>query len=221
MLMERKKGKYAHVLSSDGTLRINVPEGTEGAVKRDYETSDGKKGTKYELVYEAVKGYISKMAFYDGDFGKTLNLRIIDAEHEPITLVFNTTTAFGEDVMRKLPNVNLKEEIVIRPYAFTDEENRIKKGVAITQGNKKINNFFYDPTTKKPVNGFPLVEGVAADYDKEDWKMHFMKCRKFLITYVEQNILGKVVKRDDDHSDDDMKPVEYPTEDINPEDIPF
>ena len=34
------------ILGSDGTLRLTVDEGTEGAKLRTYETSDGKQGSR-------------------------------------------------------------------------------------------------------------------------------------------------------------------------------
>ncbi len=70
----QREGKFVSILA-DGKMHMTVPEGTEGAVKRDYETSDGKKGTKHELVYTELSGMIEKIEFYEGDFGKSSQSR--------------------------------------------------------------------------------------------------------------------------------------------------
>ena len=106
-----------NILGSDGTLRLSVPEGTEGAVKREYETSDGKKGTKFELLFKSLCGKITNMQMFDGDYGKNL-LVTLSYDGGADTISFNTTSPFGEDFMKKLPNINLDEFVTIGiPYS--------------------------------------------------------------------------------------------------------
>ncbi len=170
--------KYLNILS-DGTLRMSVPEGTEGAIKREYETSDGKTGTKNELVFSEISGFLTKVSFFEGSFGKLLHLTIKDNEEEYVLSV-GTESNFGEDLMKKLPAIDLEEMLTITPYSFEDDKGKKKRGVTIKQKDKKIENFYYDKETKKNKFGYPNPK-ITKKMDKDKWKLHFMEARMFLI----------------------------------------
>lgn len=202
--------KFLSILS-DGTMRLSVPEGTEGAVKREYETSDGKTGTKYELVYTELSGTISKIAFWDGDFGKLLQLTVTDGEEDPIVLSIGTASSFGEDIMKKLPAIDLLQPVVIAPYAFEDDKGKKRKGVTLKQGDKKIESFYYDKETKKNTNGLPDVV-LKKKMTSDDWKMYFLSVRLFLI-----DDLSKRFNLENTEAVADKKFEEFNKE----EDVPF
>ena len=210
---------YLSVLGSDGSIRPTVNENTEGAVKRDYESSDGKKGTKFELVYKAIGGKITGLAFYDGDYGKNLQ---IDITHDAgtHTLSLGTASNFGEDFLKKLPNIDLNEEVVITPYAFEDEKGKMKKGVTITQDGEKIQNFFYDAEKKVNLHGYPkLTQKQIDSFDTDDWKVYFIGARKFLIEYAIKNIPLFATTANKANGSDTK--VAYPTNDNDGEDVAF
>ena len=64
MLQKKEDKTYASILA-DGKIHITVPEGTPEASLRTYETSDGKSGSKWELVYTSIIGKITKVGFRD------------------------------------------------------------------------------------------------------------------------------------------------------------
>ena len=194
-LIKNDKEEYVSVLGN-GTLRIVVPKGTEGAVEREYETSDGKKGVKYELIFNSLVGKITDVKFFDGDFGKLIQAVITDGEGS-LTLSLPTNQNFGEDFMKKLPVIDLEKEVKITPYSFEDEKGKTRKGLTIEQDGKKIQNFFYDAEKKANINKYPNPKGDTKEYDSDDWKMYFMEARKFLTKYVEDNIIPKFVKNED------------------------
>lgn len=194
-----------NILGSDGTLRLSVPEGTEGAVYREYETSDGKKGSKWELIFKSLCGRITNLQMFDGDYGKNLLVTLAYTGGED-TISFNTTTPFGEDFMKKLPNINLDEFVTIAPYNFTDDNGKVRKGVTVTQGDVKLSNYFYNPEEKKNLHGYPEPEGDTSMYDKDDWKIYFTQCRKFLVKNVEEKFLPAYAHMITGTS------VDYPTE---------
>lgn len=202
--------KFLSILS-DGTMRLSVPEGTEGAVKREYETSDGKTGTKYELVYTELSGTITKIAFWDGDFGKLLQLTVTDGEEDPIVLSIGTASSFGEDIMKKLPAIDLLQPVVIAPYAFEDDKGKKRKGVTLKQSDKKIESFYYDKETKKNINGLPDVV-LKKKMTSDDWKMYFLSVRLFLI-----DDLSKRFNLENTEAVADKKFEEFNKE----EDVPF
>ncbi len=76
ILESRDYKKYINILGSDGTFRLEVDSDNPDAVRRDYETSDGKTGTKYELVFQTAKGKISDIGFNEGDYGENIILTL-------------------------------------------------------------------------------------------------------------------------------------------------
>lgn len=182
LINKSSNDKFLSILS-DGTIRLSVPEGTEGAVRREYETSDGKTGVKHELVYTELSGMLTDVKFFEGDFGKLIQLTIEDVGEDPVVLSIGTASNFGEDLMKKLPGVDIEKPIVISPYSFEDEKGKKRKGVTLSQDGNKIENYYYDKEGKKNINGYPELK-ITKKMSKDDWKMYFLKVRMFLIDEV-------------------------------------
>lgn len=178
------------ILGSDGTLRLTVDEGTEGAKLRTYETSDGKQGSKWELIFKSLTGKITNLQIYEGDYGTNLMVTLsYDGGSDTVSI--NTNTPFGEDFMKKLPNINLDEYITLAPYSFVDEKTgKPKKGITVTQGDVKLKDFFTDSEDyKKKLHGFPMPKGNTNKYTKDKWKLYFAEARIFLIEYVTEKFI--------------------------------
>ena len=185
-----------NILGSDGTFRLASEEGVEGAVRRDYETSDGKSGTKWERVYRSIGGKIVDMEIYEGDYGTNI---IIGVEHEEGIdhLSFNTGTPYGEDLMKKLPNIDFTKEVTFSPYNFTDDAGKNRRGISIVQDDEKIQNFFYDAKKKEPINGLEAIKlPKGKTISKDKWKAYFLEVRVFLLEYVQEHILPQFVKEE-------------------------
>jgi len=201
--IERKN--YISILGSDATFRQTVSEDTDGAIKREYETSTGAKGFKFEKKYERLTGIITEVSFFDGEYGKLLQITI-----DGLTLSVPTASNFGEDIMKKLPNIDMTKPVVFTPYSLTDEKGKTKKGVSITQDGKKITNFFRDEVNKKNINGFPDPTGDEKN-DKDLWKIYFITARKFLENYIQTNFckivpeVSQAQKDFDEITADDVK----------------
>ncbi len=180
---------YASVLA-DGLIHVTVPEGTEGAQTRKYKTSDGKEGSKQELVYKDLIGKITKVNFYEGDFGRSIQVTIVDGEDKPVVLSLSTNSNYGEDIMKKLLNVDLDRHVKIVPYSFVDDKKKSKKGITIwqqnpeTNKNEKIENYFYDTEKKKTINGFPEPKKLKKPLSKDQWKLYFGEVREFLVEKI-------------------------------------
>lgn len=206
----RTDATYVSVLS-DGSMRVSVPEGTDGAVRRDYETSDGKKGTKYELVYTQLTGIITGIQFRDGDFGKQLQVTVTDGDETPIVLSLNTSSNFAEDLLKKIPAIDMTKPVKLAPFSFEDDNGKLRKGMTVVQDEKKVQNFFYDFHEKKNLHGYPdpvfkkTKTGEVKPFSKEEWKIYFAQCRVFLIEYIEANHLKVSNNALDDASKDRAK----------------
>ena len=177
---QRDNRRFITILS-DGKFHETVLEGTDGAIKREYEDKNDVKQIKWELVFDEVSGRITKISFKDGDYGKFLNLEI---DNDGV-ISMGTTDSFGEDMMKKLPSINFSTSVKLIPYSF-EVDGRNKKGITVYQDDIKIDNFYWDKEKSKPTNGIPEPEGDTKDFTKDDWKIHFIKVRKFLISEVEK-----------------------------------
>lgn len=237
-----KKGLWYSII--DGTFRVQVPQDHLDAVRRDWKSVDGKNsGTKYERIVNALFGVIQEVSFQEGEYGTQILIKLDENEdgENPI-VALGTGSREGEDLMKKLPNIDLSKEIRLRPFNFTGQDNDEVRGMEVMQqddaGNftVKIVNFFVEQTKQEDgsfkrmmKNGFPAPEGDTDMYSKDDWKIYFLSARKFLIAYTKENILPKLETRTMGVSPRPIQSLEeqmerqgsYPKEEINPNEIPF
>lgn len=183
-------GRYISILA-DGKFHETTTEGTEGAVLREYETSAGNKGSKWELVYSKIDATITNIQFHEGEFGEQIQLTFTDGDNEVI-LSQGVATPFGEDIMKKLPGVDFSAKLTFQPFAFLDDKGKNVRGVSIYQNGDKLTNHFWDAEKKETLHDFPSVSKEEADtYDTDSWKVHFILARKFLVAYTKENIVSK------------------------------
>lgn len=216
-------GNYLTIIG--GTLRQKVGETTQGAVRRDYEGRDGSQKTKFELSYNSVFGKITGVRFEETENGDQLSVKIEDGG-ERYFLNMGVETNFAQDFMKKLPTIDLTKAVEITPYDFVGDNDKKFRGLSIKQDGEKIKNFFYDGDNKVELHGFPKPVGDTKKFKKDDWKMHFLVVKKFLVAYTENKIMPKFVfdKAEDDFENigrDKVTAATVEVADINPDDIPF
>lgn len=159
-----------------GKIRVKVEEGTEEAVKREYETPRGDKGVKYELIYDNLDGVISNIRLDQKDWGKMLNVTI-----DGVTLSLNVASRYAQDLMKRFPALNLHKELQLVPYDFTDKEGKQRSGLTVYQG-EKINSYYQNG--KEYTNGMPEPDKG----DDTNWKIYFLQVEEFLIGETEKLI---------------------------------
>lgn len=212
MLNKTQEDKtYASVLA-DGKIHVTCPEGTEGSVIRKYKTSDGLEGQKTEFVYNEVIGKITNLSFRDGDFGTQLQVTIEDGKDKPVVLLLGTASNYGEDMMKKLLNIDLERTVKIVPFSFKDEKGKTKRGMTIwqhnpkTKKNEKIQNYFYDAEKKVNINGFPEPKPkkgkTTKDFTKDQWKLYFGEVREFLVEKVTEHFKIETTKAESASDED-------------------
>ncbi len=196
---------FASVLA-DGLIHVKVKEGTEGALKRMFATDDDKKkqrkdpthlptGFAWEHQYTELSGIIDEVSFRKGQYGLSLQIVVKDEEDDeakPITLSLGVASNFGEDMMKKLPNINMKLPVTLAPYSFENDKKKTQRGITVTQVNKKgetvkIVSYFHDTEAKTTTNGYPAVTKNSS----KDWKKYFEGAREFLVEYIEENVATK------------------------------
>lgn len=194
---------------ADGKFRTEVPENHPQVEVRHWEAG-GRKGTKYERSLDWMDGIITEVSFYEGSSeGRefvTLNIVLDEnAQGKRPVITAGIKTRYAEDMMKRLPGIDLSEEVRFRPFSFipSDSDKKIS-GMTMTQANKfgefieAIGSAFHfrsEPKGQwkvKADSGFPVPEGDVREYDKDDWKMYFIKVNKFLVNYTKENIIPKL-----------------------------
>lgn len=205
---------------------------TEGAIRRDWAVGT-KTGTKYELVHGGITGMIVGITFKtDGDYGNQMQIEMSDGE----VIQMSTSGRFGQDLLTKLPEVDLSKELFMRAYDYIPEgKTKASVGVSIKQGEDKIGNHFFDFKTRKSINGMPTPDFKWGDDSvrKSAKDAYWEDVEVFLREYVEKNVTNFVKKEetvtdkdiasanaDNQIAAEDSLDAEF-TEDISPEDIPF
>ena len=207
------EGTYVSILSSDGTFRVQSNEDNTKAVRRDYETSDGTKGTKYELVYNELDGFIVGMYFRDSDYGRTLSIIMVDGDERYIISI-NTASNFGTDFMKKLSNINLEDRVNLAPYSFADKKGKNQRGISIVQDGNKIPSAYYNKEKKQNTNGFPEIDVKKKPKQteltkwKKFWKAYFSDVEEFLVEKT-----GEIIKTLPEYKEDET--VESVAEELN------
>ena len=180
--------RYLTIIS--GKLSQKVQEGTQWAVKREYEV-DGNKGEKWELQYKNLSGFITELSFKQSDYWEMFSVKI-EKDWEADLLTMNTNSRYFSDFGRKLKNIDLSKEVCLNPYDFEDNWKQ-KRGLSITQEWNKIEDAYYDWDKKKALNGMPDVsEKERKEFDKDDWKIFFVKIKKFLKEEIQKVELPSV-----------------------------
>lgn len=170
---------YLYIIGGD--ICINSTQDTPGARRRDYETSAGIKGTKWELVYRSWEGIVRSLDFKDTDYGEQISIEFDDA-----ILNMNTDSRYFSDFAKKLPSINIDEPIEIAPYDFeTKEDKKRLIGLNIIQNGKKAENYYLDVTNGKAIHGFPVPIGNTKTYKSDDWKVFFISVKKFLVSEIQ------------------------------------
>lgn len=184
-----------------GKIKRAVPEGTAGAVMREWEAG-GKKGVKWELEYPAIFGYIKDVSFFDGEGdGKKFSMLQItfdgdenEGGKQPVLSV-GVKTRYANDLMMKFPNVNFEEEVRVRPFSFTPEnEEKVVSGVEITKRGYSGN--FDLKVEKKWTKENPIIKPTDEELEDKDWESFFNRQNKALIKYTKENIIPKFLKEE-------------------------
>lgn len=188
----------------EGSLRQKVQEGHPEAVKRDW-VAGGESGAVWEIPSKAAYGRITDVSFYEGEKDgrrfTTLNIALDESEDGKTPIITaGVDTKYAQDILKKLPNVDLSQEVRIRPYSYMKEgDDRNTVGVEITQRDqaeqftKKIGDFFYDFETKESKHGYPTPPKERTEMTNKDWRRYFEDANDFVVEYVKEHIVSKFI----------------------------
>lgn len=189
-LEKRSKVKFAKILA-DGAFHVECNADEVDATQREVEKTDGTKVVYIEQVYQQLSGKITSLEVKDGDYGRMI---YISLDNE-IVLTAGAKSNFGRDILKKIPNIKVEEEVVFAPYSFNDEKGKNIKGVNIYQNGEKLYSFFQEGKGKetKNINGYPDVDekkkpsASEKTKHKKFWSAYFDSVEDFLVEYVQKN----------------------------------
>jgi hypothetical protein len=204
-----------------GKFAQTVKEDTPNAVEREYEDTEGNMKTKFELYYDKLSGVVTSMKFEESQFGDIFVLTIEDTE-STYEVRLSENSSFYKGFARRLKNINLNEELSLKPYSFIPKDSeKTKKGMNVFQGDVKIADYYYtwdsDKNEGTAINGLPEVdEAKLKKMKKKYWDIYYAEELVFLRDEVEDVLSGwtpttvekittpSVPQPDSEQSDDDL-----------------
>ena len=179
----------------DGKFRTKVAEGSPEALERV-----NKLGKQvFERSVDSLIGKIENVYFEASDYGKQIKIELDANENGKVpVLSFGVEGKDGREMLKKLPAIDLSQDVRISPYDFTDESGERRSGISIRQGetfDSKINSFFVEVKGEgkdkkvKYINGYPTIDWDSATESQQ--KIYKIERDDFLVKYAEEHILSK------------------------------
>ena len=138
----------------NGKFTQKVTDQDPGAQYRKYVAKDGAVSHIYEIIHKNLTGYITKLNVMEGKFGQQLLIEIRDNK-EVARAYINVKSAYFSNFCKRLPNIDLGTKVTLNPYSFIPSgKSNTLSGITVYQEGSKVNNFYWDTTTKKYV-GLP------------------------------------------------------------------
>lgn len=196
---DRDQKRYLTILA-DGKLHERVDEDTEGAKIRMKKNQDGTteevtdkdENTIYELTYPGITATVGTIQIVEGDYGSNLNIDLTDEEDNQFILSIKCDSSYGENFMQKLPNLDLNEPVIFKPFAFKPKGSDQKmRGLTLSQGEPKTAEKVLSAFEKVEENGdrevlikgFPMPD-QKKKYNSEKWKIFFATRREWVMDYL-------------------------------------
>ena len=142
-LENREGGKYITILG--GKFAVRVAQSTPGAVERVNKL--GK--TVYELFYDSFTGKLVNIRTKDGEYGKSWEFDFKDGG-EVYTLQLSYSNSYATNLLKILPNVDLKQEMKVQPSQKI-EDGKTKSSLFVSQNGVTLKHAY----TKDVPNGLP------------------------------------------------------------------
>ncbi len=158
---ETEKGKRDYYTCSNGVFVKRMENPTEKTIERTLSKGPNIGKVVHELHFGAISGRLLSIEKEVSEYGPSWKV-VLDTStpQDPesqavISLAFSGS--YSRSILLRLPNVNLEEDIELKPYAFTPKgETKEKKGIVIYQNGRKVDAFY----TKENKNGLPELKEV-------------------------------------------------------------
>ncbi len=182
-----------------GRIREKCAENTKGVEIR--EDKEGKK--HFEIVYNFIIGVLEDVFFQTHpEYGNSYKILCSDGE-EHYSIQVNEDSAYGRDLLKKLPGMLRGEIYKFAPFQFTPADStkeRVGLTIIRTADDVKLQTCYQTFEQKEDkswkvtnVNGFPDYTGKPKD--KDDLKVYYIQVTKFLreraLAYLKGDFITK------------------------------
>lgn len=219
---EKDQKRFLTILA-DGKFHEKVEEDTEGAKLRIIEGKDGEEDREvYELTYPGITAMITKIQFFEGDYGTNILIDMEDEDDNQFCVSLACASNYGERFMEVLPNLDLNEEVELVPYAFKPKGATEKvRGLTIKQDDEKLESAFAvkdGDEWEVLIKGFPMPD-PKKKYNSEKWKTFFAQRREWVMDYLldaEMVLPHDAEESESDGADEAEEADDAPEEDAAP-----
>jgi len=180
---KEERGNVLFLSIVDGKFTQKVKQGTPGATYRKYVSADGTEYHINEIIHKNLKGNITKLAVVEGKYGPQLLIEIRN-EGEVARVYINTASAYFSNFCKRLPNIELGEEVILNPYSFVGDSGRNLTGITIYQEGAKIMNYYWDTAAKK-YNGLPEPAKPWIELSSVEQKAYYLILTQYFIETIE------------------------------------
>lgn len=151
MFNDRKPLKnYFNIV--EGKLTIRVPEGTPNAITRTNKI--GK--VVHEVKHDSFTGKIASITTSDSPYGKNWEFDFKAYDESILTLQLGYSSSFAKALLKKLPNIDLTNEVTISPFSGKIDGKKVST-ITVYQNGLKIEPFY----NKENPNGLPQMELIT------------------------------------------------------------
>ena len=172
-----------------GKFTLRVEEGTKDAIERKLTKGKNEGQTVWELKYPALSGTIINAVIRDNEFGGDAEITMRDYKtNDDFTIQFPLESRYLFDLIKRLPNINLNEDVSLEMHENTKKKTRTGNPVYnlhVVQDSKHLRDFYVEWKKDEQGNnvchnlhGMPdAVEGRKGwNFDaQEEWLLERME----------------------------------------------
>lgn len=105
---------------------------------QEFKKMDGTVGSRQGARYDSLTGVISGVEIKTHDqYGESIQTKIVSGD-ESYTISISTNNRYSQDMMKALLKLDLSLPVMLRPYDFTNKENKRVQGISFTQNGQKV-----------------------------------------------------------------------------------
>ena len=148
---------------------------------QEFKKMDGTVGSRQGARYDSLTGVISGVEIKTHDqYGESIQTKIASGD-EIFTISISTNNRYSQDMMKALLKLDLSLPVMLRPYDFTNKENKRVQGISFTQNGQKVLLRNDDA---------PFNPDVFASGDKRKIKRFFEDLTEWFVNEVTDKVIN-------------------------------
>lgn len=166
--------------------------------------------------FDTLSGMVKSIEVDDtNQYGTSLKVTITDDKDYVLDLKLKTV--FGRSLANKVPALELGDVVSLKAYDFEAKVDgggtRRQVGVSVKRGDDKIDDYFFDKTTKKTLHGMPAFPSDFSNLSNAKKDKYRAEVEEFLTDFINKQFGGQEAVEEEQSN--------FKGDAISPEDIPF